>query len=119
MAQGFAYDQDIINILGGDAVNAYGEDNAVVPATETLLATYTMGVDGILKGVYGTGETDGTFKLYVNSTSVWEMSNAWTQRNVWSLIEKALSNGDVVELKVTNNKNTNHRFTGGFYVYEL
>jgi len=120
MAQGFAYDQDIINILGGDPVNAYGENNAVVPSTETQLCTYTIvNAEAILKGVYGTGQTDGQFKLYVNSVSVWEAENAWTQRNVGSLIEKALIAGDVVALKVTNLKNTNHRFTGGFYVYEL
>jgi hypothetical protein len=120
MAQGFAWDQEIINILGGDPVNAYGENNAVVPSTETTLASYTISnPEAILKGVYGFGDTDGRFKLYVNSTSVWEGRNAWTQRLIWTLVEKSLVSGDVVELKVTNLKGTNHRFTGGFYVYEL
>jgi len=120
MAQNFAYDDYIVNVLGGDPVNTYGVDNAVVPATETLLCTYTVvNANAILKGVYADGNTDGRFKLYVNSTAVWEDRNAWTQRGVTGTVEKAVVAGDVIDLKVTNLKTTNHRFTGGFYVYEL
>ena len=119
MSQSFAYDQETIVLAGSDAVNVFGSNGAVVPATETLLATYTAVGNALLKYVYASGETDGRFKLYVNSTAIWIDRNAWTERNIQSQLEKKLVTGDIVELKVTNLKLTNHFFSGGFYVYKL
>lgn len=118
MAQGFAYDNETIQLAGNDAVNVYGSVTGV-PATEIVVATYTAAVAGLLKAVYGEGGTDGLFKLYLNSAAIWEGRNAWTQRIITAPVEQSLAIGDIVELKVTNQKNTNHVFTGGFYVYEL
>jgi hypothetical protein len=118
MAQGFAYN-DTDNLAGKNIQNYFGSNNAVVPSTETLLVTHTSTKDEILKYAYGGGETDGRFKLYVNSVAIWVARNAWTERNVNSMIEKKLASGDIVELKVTNLKLTNHFFSGGFDIYEL
>jgi hypothetical protein len=117
--QGYAYDPTIA-LTGSTAVEKFGSVTAV-PAVEILIATYTVpaGTTALLKGVFGEGATDGIFKLYVNSTAIWQDRNAWTQRGVQSPIEKTLATGDIVELKVTNQKVVNHTFTGGFYVYEL
>jgi hypothetical protein len=119
MAQGYAYDPTIA-LGGNNAVAKYGSVTAV-PSTEILIVSYTVptGSTAIVKGVFGEGGTDGLFKLYVNSVSIWEDRNAWTQRGIQSFIEKTLASGDIVDLKVTNQKTVNHVFTGGFYVYEL
>ena len=119
MAQNFAYDQDIINLIGDNAVLKFGNNSACVPATETTLVSFTLTADSIIKGVYGEGGTDGLFKLYVNTVAKWQGRNAWTQRIVTTPIELSLVTGDIVELKVTNQKTTNNPFSGGFYVYEL
>jgi len=117
--QGFAYDPTIA-LLGATPVEKFGSVTAV-PATEIVIATYTVpaGTTATIKGVFGEGGTDGIFKLYVNSVAIWQDRNAWTQRGVQSAIEKTLASGDIVDLKVTNQKTINHTFTGGFYVYEL
>ena len=92
MAQGYAYDPTIA-LGGNNAVARYGSVTAV-PSTEILIATYTVpaGTTGLLKGVFGEGGTDGIFKLYVNSSAIWQARNAWTERFVSSLIEKTLAN---------------------------
>lgn len=115
MAQGYAY------LPTPDILNYFGSNPAVVPATETLLATYTVPVakTATLEYVYGGGGTDGMWKLYVNASPYWFSRNAWTQRNIQDTLQISLVAGDVVELKVTNLKLTNHLFTGGFYVHEL
>jgi hypothetical protein len=113
--QGYAY------LPTPNTLNYFGSNNAVVPATETLLATYTVPVakTSTLEYVYGSGETDGRFKLYVNTIAKWVARNAWTQRDIQDTLQYALVAGDVVELKVENLKTTNHFFSGGFYVHEL
>ena len=118
MAQGYAYLPDI---SAADTLNFFGSNGAVVPASETLLVTHTVPTSktALLKYVYGSGETDGRFKLYVNSTAVWVARNAWTQRNIQDMVEKSLVAGDIVELKITNLGSTNHFFSGGFYVNEI
>ena len=116
MSQSYAYNSgDIVN-----AVSKYGSVTAI-PSTEIVIATYTapVGSTPLIKGVFGEGATDGLFTLYLNSTAIWQARNAWTERFISCLLEKTLAAGDIVELKVTNQKNTNHTFTGGFYVYEL
>jgi hypothetical protein len=82
MAQGYAYTPE------PNVKNYFGSNAAVVPATETLLATYTVPVakTATLDYVYGSGETDGQFKLYINSTAKWVSRNAWTQRNIQDAI---------------------------------
>lgn len=119
MAQGYAYDPTIA-LSGNTAVSKFGSVTGV-PSTEVVITTYTVpvGTTAILKGVFGEGGTDAIFKLYVNSTAVWQGRNAWTERIITGLIEKTLAAGDIVDLKVTNQKTVNHTFTGGFYVYEL
>jgi len=118
MSQNFAYDQKD-DLAGKNVQNYFGSNAAVVPSTETMLVTHTSTKDEILKYVYGNGETDGKFILYVNSTAIWIERNAWTERNVNSMIEKKLVPGDIIALKVTNLKTTNHLFGGGFDIYEL
>lgn len=118
MSQGFAYD-DKENLAGENVQNYFGSNAAVVPASETSLVAHTATKDEMLKYVYGAGETDGRFKLYVNGTAIWIERNAWTERNVNSMIEKKIVSGDIVDLKVENLKLTNHLFSGGFYIYEL
>jgi hypothetical protein len=118
MAQGFAYDETD-NLAGENVKNYSSSNSAVVPSSETTLVTHTATKDEIIKYVYGNGETDGRFKLYVNSTAIWIGRNAWTERNIKDQIEKRIISGDIVELKVTNLKLTNHLFGGGFTIYEL
>jgi len=118
MAQGFAYNDEVIQLAGNDPVQVYGSVTAV-PSTEITIATYTASVEAILKGVFGEGGTDGLFILYYNGSPIWRDRNAWTQRGIEAVLEKALAIGDIVDLKVTNQKTVNHVFTGGFFVYEL
>ena len=118
MSQQFAYNESE-NLEGKSVQNYFGSNAAVVPSSETTLVSHTSTKNEILKYVYGSGETDGRFKLYVNSTAIWNDRNAWTQRGIDKKIEKQLVSGDVVDLKVTNLKITNHLFSGGFDIYEL
>jgi hypothetical protein len=72
-----------------------------------------------LSNVYGSSGTDGLWILYVNSVEKWKGRNAWTDRNVFSNLAILATAGQTIELKVTNQKNTNHLFSGGFYGTEL
>lgn len=120
MAQGYAWDIQTVTTLPINAVAFYGSVTAV-PATEILITSYTVpvGKTSTIRGVFGEGGTDGLFILYLNSNPIWQWRNAWTERAIQSPLEKTLVVGDIVELKVTNLKNTNHDFTGGFYAYEV
>jgi len=120
LSQGFAYDPNS-GLIGKTPVEKFGSLAAAVPSTETVITTYTVpaSTTANLKGVFGEGGSDGLFILYVNSVALWRWRNAWTQRGTAEALDKALVAGDIVDLKVTNQKTTNQPFSGGFYVYEL
>jgi len=119
MAQGYAYSPEK-ELLGNSAVTIYGTVTGV-PSTENTIVSYTVpaGKTALLKSVFAEGGTDAIFIVYVNSVAIWQGRNAWTQRGIEGMIEKTLATGDIVDLKVTNQKTVNHTFTGGFYVYEI
>lgn len=119
--------KDILNaILGaigsispgtvGVAKSVFGSVTAV-PSTEIVICAYAVpsGKSLTILNVYGEGGTDGLFILYRNSSPIWRARNSWTDRNVSSGLEVLGSSTDTIELKVTNQKNTNHQFSGGFY----
>jgi hypothetical protein len=117
----------ILNALGSispgtvGAVKQFYGSITGSPSTETLITAYTVPIakSFTLESVYGQAGTDGIWILYVNSTAIWSGRNAWTCPSVNSNIGKKLGAGDLIELKVTNQKNTNHNFTGGFNGSEI
>ena len=114
---------DLENLTGKKAVHKYGAVVGV-PATETLVCTYTIpdntpNTRGLLKFVWGEGGTDAIFRMKKNGTVIWQARNAWTERNVSQSLEILAVEGDIFTLYVENQKNTNHDFTGGFYLYEF
>jgi len=111
---------ELENLSGKTLIQEFGE--ASVPgATETSLASTTVAVGKTLriKGVYGEGGTDGIFRLFVDGAKVWQARNAWTDRSVNARLEVEGTAGEVVELKVENQKGSTNPFSGGFYGYEL
>lgn len=113
--------QQILNAISGGAVTntiqqAYGETPVAV-ATETVLATMVTTQKCRLKYVYGQGEADGLFNLYVDGSRIWQARNAWTERNVRDAIEYDAPAGKTVELKVINLNDLTWPYSGGFYGY--
>ena len=110
--------RDGIAGIGGTLplINEWGTVTGI-PATEATIATYTVPASKTLKlrGVFGEGGTDAIYTLYIDSAVIWQQRNAWTDRNVKSGVGADVVAGEVVTLKVTNQKGTNHTFTGGFY----
>lgn len=112
---------ELEGLLGKDLVQEFGELLALAPATETTVASYTpaAGETVRIKGVYAEGENDGFVKLYVDGSVVWQGRNAWTERNVPILMEAEAAEGEAIELKITNLKNQNSDYSGGFYGYKI
>ena len=111
--------EDVENLLGSVVSEDFGSVTAI-PATEITIATLTAGANELrLKQVYGEGGTDGIFTVYVDGSKVWRARNAWTDRNVRGTLDNVVPATKTAELKVTNQKGTNHAFTGGLIAYEL
>ena len=112
---------ELESLLGKDLVQQFGTLTDLVPSTETLVVSYTpaIGETVRIKGIYAEGENDAMVKLYVNGSVVWQGRNAWTTRNVPILMEAQALEGEIIELKITNLKNQNSDFSGGFYGYKL
>lgn len=134
VVQGSTIDQEtkdilnaILSAIGSIAPGAVGIPKAFhneitgVPATETLIVAYSVPASKsfTLQNVYGSSGTDGLWILYVNSVEKWKGRNAWTDRNVFSNLIIPATSSQTIELKVTNQKNINHLFSGGFYGTEL
>ena len=111
----------LLKLMGQDLVQIFGTLPNLAPATETVVATYTPGVGETLriKGIFAEGENDGLIKLYVNGVVVWQARNAWTERNTPILMEAEAGPGKVIALKITNLKNQNSDYSGGFYGYKI
>lgn len=104
-----------------EPVYAFGEDLAVVPSTETTLATYTVPALKTfhLKHIVAEGNDDGIFRVYKNSTKVWQGRNAWTERVISSDVDVVGNASDVFTLKVVNTRATNRAYSGALYGTEL
>jgi hypothetical protein len=87
--------------------------------TDVINQTVTAGKKWRIKNVWGTGNGDATFKLYINSTREWEGRRNWTNRNVNGTIEIEAIAGDTVKLTVEHNCDTNLDFEGQITIYEL
>ena len=112
---------ELEKLLGKDLVQEWGELLALAPATETTVVSYTPGLGETvrIKGVFADGENDGLIKLYIDGSVVWQARNAWTERNTPILMEAQALEGEVIELKITNLKNQNSDYSGGFYGYKI
>jgi DNA-binding transcriptional MerR regulator len=132
--QGSTVDQETKNILNAilsaigslspgtvGVVKSFHNEITGVPAVEGLIVAYAVPASKnfTISQVYGSAGTDGLWTLYINSVKKWEGRNAWTDRNVFSNLAVNATAGQTIELKVTNQKNTNHLFSGGFYGSEL
>ena len=108
-------------LLGADLVQKFGVLTNLAPATETVVASYTpvAGETVRVKGVFAEGENDGIVKLYIDGAVVWQGRNAWSERNVPILMEAEALATQVIELKITNLKNQNSDYSGGFYGYKI
>lgn len=111
---------ELEDLVGKNLVSVFGEAS-VASSTESLLTSTTVAVGKRLRlhGVFGEGGTDGIFRLYVDSVKVWQARNSWTTRDVTATLEVEANEGEVIELKVENQKGNTNSFSGGFYGYEL
>ena len=108
----------ITQISEGTLTENFGEVS-VPNNTETVLATFTVPASKFVRivGLYGEGGTDGIFRLYIDSTKIWQGRNAWTSRNVFSNRQYDAQAGEVVELRVIQ-QSTTHTFSGVVWGYE-
>jgi phosphomevalonate kinase len=111
---------ELEELVGKNLVNVFGEAS-VAGSTESLLISTTVATGKKLRihGIFGEGGTDGIFRLYIDSVKVWQTRNSWTKRDVYANLEMEGNAGDLIELKVENQKPTINPFSGGFYGYEL
>jgi len=111
----------ITAIIESDALYVFGEDPAVVPVTETILASFTVsaGQTVLVKKVQGEIMTDATMRLYIDSTKVWQGKNAWTDRNFKGDVLIKVLAGEVITLKVIHGATTNHAASGGVYMVDI
>jgi len=109
----------ITNISNGVLSRSFGEVS-VVTATETTLCSLLVPPTKFVRlaGVYGEGKVDGIFRLYVDTTKIWQARNAWTERNVDSTVQFDALAGETIYLKVLHNNGVNQIFTGSFWGYE-
>lgn len=109
----------ITNISNGVLSRAFG-DLSVTTATETTICSLVVPVAKFVRlaGVYGEGKVDGIFRLYVNTTKIWQARNAWTERNVSSEVNYDAYAGETIYLKVIHNNGVSKPFSGTFWGYE-
>lgn len=108
-----------VTVSEGVIVRDFGEVS-VPTATETTLATFTVPTAKYIRiaGVYGEGVVDGIFRIYIDSTKIWQSRNAWTERNVQSAIQYDAAASEVVTLKVIHQNGVNQTFSGSIWGYE-
>jgi len=95
-------------------------DVSVVTATETTLCSLLVPATKYVRlaGVYGEGKVDGIFRLYVDTTKIWQARNAWSERNVQSGVEYDAQAGETIYLKVIHQNGINQPFSGTFWGYQ-
>lgn len=108
----------ITEISEGTLTEDFGEVS-VPNNTETVLATFSVPASKFVRiaGVYGEGGTNGIFRLYIDSTKIWQARNAWTSRNVFSSRQYDAQAAEVVQLRVIH-QSTTHTFSGAIWGYE-
>jgi hypothetical protein len=100
---------DILNALGGGTpLHEYGEASAL-PATETLIVSYTVptGKKARIRQIHATGQSTAIFKLKINNTAIWTGRIAWTDRNIKAAFEGVeLIAGDTIKITALHNQST-------------
>jgi hypothetical protein len=109
----------ITNISNGVLSRSFGEVS-VPTATETTLCSLVVPALKFVRlaGVYGEGLVDGIFRLYVDSTKIWQARNSWSNRNVSSEVNYDAQAGETIYLKVIHQNGVSQPFSGTFWGYE-
>lgn len=111
-------DADAIKVeLGNKGItdNIYSEVNSVAPNIETLVTSYTVPAAKKFDLNYATcsGENVAKYVAKVNGTVIQVKRSWWTNFNVeFDFKELILSEGDKIEIFVTNVSNTSVTFDG-------
>lgn len=112
----------LLQSMGGSGVakQFFGE-LSVAGSTESVIASYLVPVGKVftISGLYCEGDDDGLFRLYLDSTKVWQGRNAWTERNVKAGMSLIAVAGVTIYLKVLNLRTITRNFSGMFYGDEL